>query len=366
MSNPNLTQPRIHFFAGDTPFFWVRAGALRTGAARARGLHISVAFESGYPGGGCLPLFNRFCYGRLYRLLVETAIKRGVPYLADIDDLYWELPDYSLDQAGGDKEYVTYLDFLLGNAATIVCSTDYLRGRIAERFPKVRTALVENSPPLWISPPGSILIANTDSVKLPPADIAWFAPLLRDFWDAGIGIQLLGENGALESGPLEFRCHVLPRLIYRDYHLHLSTHRYRLGLIPVEDSSYAAAKSAIKIFEFVNHGIPVIASDIEPHRRFVRDHPDCAVTLVPNTAADWSRALAPYRTLSADEAPRGRAINATLHAASARQLEQWEEVLRMIPLDDDLSRRNRSIGRLLRLHAAYERLKPFIGMGPGR
>lgn len=353
--------PPLFFFFGDNPFFWVRAGVLRGPAAAARGFCVETAFDGRYPGGYVFPVFNRFSYGRLYRVLLGVVKRSDLPYLADIDDLYWELPTYSADRAACDAAYLGYLDHLYGNAEVITCSTEYLRERLAVRFPTVKTVLVENAAPAWIAPPGALVIANTDNIKIGAAELAWFAPLLRRCWDDGIGIQLLGENRALSTPELECRAHSLPRLEYLDYHTHLSTHRFRAGLVPVEQSPYADAKSPIKILEFINHGIPVVASDTEPHRRFVAAHPGCDVTLVENTAAAWSAALARYTgAMSAEERERGRRVNTVLCDTQVRQLGQWEDAVAALPDVPDLSARTRSLTWVLRTHRVVERMKKIV------
>ena len=58
---------------------------------------------------------------------------------------------------------------------------------------------------------------------------------------------------------------------------------FRLGLIPVEHSSYADCKSAIKAIEFISQRIPTVASDIAPYRRFAYLHGMSDFHVVPNT-----------------------------------------------------------------------------------
>lgn len=55
-----------------------------------------------------------------------------------------------------------------------------------------------------------------------------------------------------------------PKMFYR-------TIDYDIGLCPLVDTQFARSKSHIKALEYSARGIPVIASDVEPYRRFITD-----------------------------------------------------------------------------------------------
>jgi glycosyltransferase involved in cell wall biosynthesis len=55
-----------------------------------------------------------------------------------------------------------------------------------------------------------------------------------------------------------------PRLFYRMID-------YDIGICPLLDTEFARSKSAIKALEYSARGIPVIASDVEPYRKFITD-----------------------------------------------------------------------------------------------
>lgn len=46
---------------------------------------------------------------------------------------------------------------------------------------------------------------------------------------------------------------------------------YDIGICPLVDTQFARSKSAIKALEYSARGIPVIASDVEPYRKFITD-----------------------------------------------------------------------------------------------
>ena len=75
----------------------------------------------------------------------------------------------------------------------------------------------------------------------------------------------------------------LPAVDYGSYLRNLAIAHFRLGLIPVEHSSYADCKSAIKAIEFISQRIPTVASDIAPYRRFADLHGMSDFHVVPNT-----------------------------------------------------------------------------------
>lgn len=326
---------------------------------------MSLAFRERYSGGACLPLFNRFSYGRFYRTLLRVCRRAEVPYLVDIDDLFWELPQYSADTAQVDTVYRQFLEELCQGAAIIIASTPFLQARLQERYPHVVVCLVENCSPAWFAPHGAAVIANTDAVKLGVGELGWFAPLLEGVWGQGIALQLLGDNAALSDGELGLKTHSLPRTSYFEYQQRLHWQGFRVGLVPVESSPYADAKSAIKILEFINHGIPVIASDTEPHRSIVAQYPQIPVTLVPNTTEGWSTALATVVQRAAEaELAQGVAVNQCLYQTRRRQLEQWEDVFQRLPRLADIARRNNAVLRLFRAHGMFERVKRVRRMLP--
>ncbi len=82
--------------------------------------------------------------------------------------------------------------------------------------------------------------------------IGWFIDLLRLIVQHGLSIQLLGENQNLLDRCSDIVVHSLPAMDYGSYLRNLAIAHCRLGLIPVEHSSYADCKSAIKAIEFVS------------------------------------------------------------------------------------------------------------------
>jgi hypothetical protein len=339
----------------------VRACATQTGTAQRAGVCMTAEFREAYPGGAAIPLFNRFCFGPYYRRILNLCRTEQIPFLVDIDDLFWELPTYSSDQARHDDAYIRHLERLCGSAWGLIASTPYLRQRLQERFPGKPVFPVENSLPAWQTTTDAALIANTDALKLSRDDTVWFAKVVFALWNAGVGIQLIGENDALTDSWLEPYTHGLARLPYNEYLMRLNAGKYCLGLIPVERSPYADAKSPVKLIEFVSSGIPVIASDTAPHRQFLRDHPALPVTLVDNTEPSWQRAIASFiATRTPEQILAGQRVNHLLHDARSRQLTQWRDVYQNLPADPGLSRKTARLRRYCQRRRCLDLLRSYL------
>lgn len=353
--------PKLYFFSGDSPFFWVRASTTQSHAAAEQGCIMEAAFQKNYPGGDSIPVFNRFCSGKVYGKIIAICRHQKIPYLVDIDDLFWELPDYSADEAKTDAEHLQSLESLCGHSWGLIASTPYLSKRLREKFPGKPVFLVENSPPAWHAPPGSLLIANTDALKMSSTNTEWFAKILHEAWELGVGLQLIGENDALTSCWLEPFAHSVPRLSYDEYHLMLRGGRFSLGLVPVEQSPYADAKSAVKILEMLTHGIPVVASETAPHRQLAEEHGTLPLRLVENTEEAWRNAICDaVGKLAGEQIETGKSVNAMLRETRIRQLSQWAEVYKSLPDVDELPAKNEKLRKFCRRQRVFDLLNPYI------
>jgi hypothetical protein len=115
---------------------------------------------------------------------------------------------------------------------------------------------------------------------------------------------------------------------YSSYLRNLAIAHFRLGLIPVEQSSYADCKSAIKAIEFLSQRMPTVASDIAPYRRFAGLHDISDFHVVPNTFEAWKQAVETVILRIPEEArQKGKEINAMLKATRDTQWQQWLAVI---------------------------------------
>ena len=156
------------------------------------------------------------------------------------------------------------------------------------------------------------------------SQIDWFIDLLRLIFQHGLSIQLLGQNENLLDRCSDIVVHSLPVMDYGSYLRNLAIAHYRLGLIPVEHSSYADCKSAIKAIEFVSQRMPTVASDIAPYRRFAGLHGMSDFHVVPNTFKAWKQAVeAVILQIPEEERQKGKEINAMIKATRDTQFQQW-------------------------------------------
>ncbi len=196
------------------------------------------------------------------------------------------------------------------------------------RFPGKPVFLVENCLPAWIAPRCGVLIANTDAFKMGDDQIGWFIDLLRLIFQHGLSIQLLGENHNLLDRCGDIVVHSLPAMDYGSYLRNLAIAHFRLGLIPVEHSSYADCKSAIKAIEFVSQRMPTVASDIAPYRRLAGLHDISDFHVAPNTFEAWKQAVETViLRIPEEERQKGKEINAMLKATRDTQWQQWLAVI---------------------------------------
>ncbi len=351
----------FYFPVRDRVFHWVRNGSLYSPAARQRQVTVRTMFRREELGGG-IPVFDRFETGFYFRKLQRLCLSAEVPYLIDLDDLIWDLPEFSISFRIPAKYLLAFPESLMAGAAAIIVSTPELKEHVEPRFPGKPVFLVENCLPAWVAPRSGVLIANTDAFKMGDDQISWFIDLLRLIFEHGLSIQLLGENQNLLDRCSDIVVHSLPAMDYSSYLRKLAVAHFRLGLIPVEQSSYADCKSAIKAIEFVSQRMPTIASEIAPYRRFAGLHHISDFHVVPNTLEAWKQAVeAVILRIPEEERQQGKEINAMLKATRDTQWQQWLAVI------DFLSGRRpdpatmRRISRTLRPYDfVYRNFQPIV------
>ncbi len=327
MNNEASGGMEFYFPLKDRGYHWVRSSSLYSPAARQRGITVRTMFREEEIGAG-VPVFDRSETGFYFRKLQSLCLSAGVPYLIDLDDLIWDLPEFSVSFRIPPKYLLEFPESLMSGAAAITVSTPELKEHVEHRFPGKPVFLVENCLPAWVAPRSGALIANHDAFKMGDDQIGWFIDLLRLIFQHGLSIQLLGENQNLLDRCSEIVVHSLPVMDYASYLRTLAIAHFRLGLIAVEHSSYADCKSAIKAIEFVSQRMPTVASDIAAYRRFAGRHGISDFHVVPNTFEAWKQAVETViLKIPEEERQQGKEINAMLKATRDTQFQQWLAVV---------------------------------------
>jgi hypothetical protein len=320
----DILMVHLHFLFFNDPFFWVRASTLSSLPDR---VEVRKLYETNNFAPTAIPVFNRFGTSRLFRTYHSLCMRLNIPYIVDIDDLFWQLPSFSQDTFTQGSQ-LSFLRELVKGATMVTTTCDELRREIVTEFGHQKVLIVPNTPPTWFAPPQSALIANTDTFKMNSDGIRWFGDVLTHLLEEGIPIQLIGANGALIEARPELLLYSLPQMSYPDYLKTLMSHSFWLGLIPVDASPYADCKSAIKAQEFLSAGMRVVASEIAPHLHFKNqyNHPDFII--VENTYESWRDAIDQFlRKRREEEVLRGKATVSLLQEARHVQREGWKEVL---------------------------------------
>ena len=212
----------FYFPLKDRMYHWVRSSSLYSPAARQRGITVKTMFRQEEIGAS-VPVFDRLETGFYFRKLHSLCLSAGVPYLVDLDDLIWDVPEFSVSSRIPPKYLLEFPESLMKGAAAITVSTPELKEQVEPRFPGKPVFLVENCLPAWVAPRAGVLIANTDAFKMGDDQVGWFIDLLRLIFRHGLSIQLLGDNQNLLDRCSDIVVHSLRWTdVWRSYLLNLA------------------------------------------------------------------------------------------------------------------------------------------------
>lgn len=256
--------------------------------------------------------------------------QRGGAVVYDIDDLLTELPPHISNQAAVAAQ-LRWLPRCLAESDALSVSTARLQQMLAESLVLPPAVVVPNHAlppdgrplPAQTTGPVSLLFASTENLAVD----ALF-PALRALQEAQPGLQtvVVGPPGAaFEAAGLRVQRHALmPRAAFLEFARSLPN---PVGVVPLEDSRFAAGKSAVKWLYYAGIGVPTLCSDVSPYAEvLVQGHNGW---LVPNTAAAWEAAL---REVLADPAARQRVAHTARDEVQHRHglgltLEAWRQVI---------------------------------------
>ena len=222
--------------------------------------------------------------------LQQRMRARGGAVLYDIDDLLTEVPTHISNQTAV-KQRVAMLRQCLSNVDIVGVSTARLGhalGLSAERFvvvPNHAWPLGDAALPSPRSEPGvTLLLASSDQLAC-----EFLLPALRALngW-AGVRIVVVGPPAqALQQAGIAVQPEpLMPRDRFIAFARSLPN---VVGVIPLEDSRFAACKSAVKWFDYAEAGIPTLCSNVSPYADVVTDGVDGG--LVDNQTEAWGQAL---------------------------------------------------------------------------
>ncbi len=257
--------------------------------------------------------------------LIRRIQNRGIPVIFDIDDLLTEIPTY-LASSAALLQQRPLLETILRRVDGIAVAT----ARLGERLLKYnRCHVVPNCPAPLLSPvnrqpgkgPITLLMASSDSVRfdfIVPALkqlVAHFPDQLRLVAIGPPGDFLLSQGLPVER---------LAAMDYLGFRRFIASQTDAIGIIPLDDTTFGACKSAIKFMDYALAGIPSVCSAVAPYSDMVRQSENGL--LADNTSAAWFDAVArlcssvELRNTLAAQARRDAQIDWSLtHAADAWQ-----------------------------------------------
>jgi hypothetical protein len=322
---------QLYFVMFDSPFFWVRAGALQNPAAGPSGIRADAIFQTYRIAPGSIPVFNRFSRSKMFSAILAACKIWKIPYIFDIDDLFWKLPNTSCDEASSKTNYTDSIRELIQQARVITTTNQILADEIHKEFGCSDIAVIPNASLSGYEIGGGAVIANTDNFKLDQNATAWFREELHLLAEAGVPVHVLGENPALFSEDKDLVFRSAPRVSYSEYLRGLTAARHRFGIIPVSQNSYSDCKSAIKALEFLSAGMRVYASDVGPYRELAKQHPHPQLILVPNTQSAWNSAFKEMIALMPSAERSTMQGTLKMEVATRRaQIEGWRGVVTRI------------------------------------
>lgn len=249
----------------------------------------------------------------------------------ELDDDIWTIgqENWQAYNLYGRPDILDAIEHSAQIADLITVTTPYLAGVMTERTGNPSTAVLPNCVPGWV------LDLNRTRRERPAVgwaggashgiDIGLIASTMRRFcarfpgWDLRLGgtdyrpTFKLGDR-AIYSQWIQVNTSPEPYYQAMDFDI---------GLAPLADNPFARSKSPIKAIEYNSMGIPVIASDVEPYRSYVKDGENGFLIKYDH---DWLKRLS---ELASDERLREKMSAASREAAREftieRGVQQWAD-----------------------------------------
>lgn len=257
--------------------------------------------------------------------LQQLARLHGAAVVYEIDDLLSEIAPHISNQAAVRRQRACLLR-CLANADAVSVATARLGVELglpaAVEVPNHAFPLGDAPlPAVDTTQPVTLLLASSDRLAA-----GFLYPALRAL--EGVQVVVVGPPGAdFEAAGIAVRRQALmPRERFVAFARNLVN---PVAVIPLEDSRFAACKSAVKWFDYAEAGIPTLCSAVSPYLMVVEDGVTGA--LVANQQAAW---LAALQHAVADAGWRQRVAAAARAAVRERHtlahtVAAWQRVIDM-------------------------------------
>lgn len=235
-------------------------------------------------------IVQRGASGRAWRLQ-QSMRQLGGAVVYEIDDLLTEIAPH-ISQYGALQAKKAWLRRCLSTADVVSVSTARLGRELAPLLGRAAVIEVPNhavvvsdvAMPAFVSTaPVTLLFASSDRMA---SDFIY--PALRALLGPHLRIAVVGPPGEdfAAAGLSVERQPLMARERFIAFARGLPN---PLAVIPLEDTRFAACKSAVKWFDYAEAGIPTLCSAVSPYREVIAD----GVTggLVPNETTAWQTAL---------------------------------------------------------------------------
>ncbi|HVJ36635.1 MAG TPA: glycosyltransferase, partial [Stenotrophomonas sp.] len=258
----------------------------------------------------------------LARLEAMPRLSRALK-IYELDDYLLELPARSAHRAQLPADIRRSLPRALRLADRVVVSTPALAEALAGLHPDIRVARNRLSPAQWTRlPPLHRNIGARPRVGWAggighTGDLEMIADLVRELADEVDWVFMGLCPEALQPYVHQFH----PGVDIEVYPRALARLGLDLAIAPLEDNTFNACKSNLRLLEYGACGFPVVCSDIEPYRG------DLPVTRVRNRHRDWVAAIREHLADPAARAAAGDALRAAVRKdwmLAGEGLDDWQ------------------------------------------
>ncbi|MGN7726621.1 glycosyltransferase family 2 protein [Luteimonas sp. 22616] len=278
--------------------------------------------------------------------LLDQLEARRMPFIYEIDDLLWDLPD---DHGDHDIDMAQQgaIVSAIRAANLVLTSTPGMRARLERYNRNVQVAPNALDPALWLAPIADarkrqILASLGLEADVPrilymgsrshATDLAMIAPAIETFLAAHPAFEVIQVGGgSLLPGARELK---VPRE-YSTYPRFVAWFRTvaesaAFALAPLRDTPFNAVKSDVKFLDYGLARLPAIYSAAGPYGRTLEN--GVHGLLVENTPEAWTAAMS---TLASDDALALRIRQQAHELAASRTLagagrEPWSQALASI------------------------------------